>query len=61
MSKVIDLFEHRKARQEDDHEYILVCDCGCALFRIYASSTVTCVNCEAEMEGLLVDAPIEKN
>ncbi len=58
MNEVIDLAERRKAR-EDEGEYIIVCDCGCAMFRIYASGEVMCLNCEAEMEGLSAGVPVE--
>lgn len=60
MNEVIDLAERRKAR-EDEGEYIIVCDCGCAMFRIYASGEVMCLNCEAEMLGISADTSTKKD
>lgn len=60
MNEVIDLAERRKAR-EDEGDYIIVCECGCAMFRIYASGEVMCLNCEAEMIGLIAGTPTKKD
>jgi hypothetical protein len=53
MSEIIDLGQRRKAK-EDEGDYILACDCGCAMFRLYANGEVMCLNCDAGIEGLTV-------
>lgn len=56
MSKVIDLDQRRKkdTSDGDGEDYIIVCECGCAMFRIYTSGDVMCLNCEGHIDGLTV-------
>lgn len=56
MTKIIDLQERRRQQDEEDNAaYIVACDCGCAMFRLYVSGEVMCLNCEADIIGLHVD------
>lgn len=59
MTNVIDLDARRKGGG-DDGDYILVCECGCAIFRIYMDGDVMCLNCDAELEHVIVVPDLPK-
>lgn len=45
----------RPKTPEDRDDFLVVCACGCAMFRLWADGEVECLNCAGIMADLHVD------
>ena len=54
--EVVDFDERKRKRKAGEAmpPSLYWCECGCAMWRLWADGTVQCLNCECQAEGLAV-------